>query len=247
MDFLLETANLEQIRHCLNYYPISGISCNPSLIAREGIKDFASHFESVRSLLGNKRSLLVQLTSRDAEAMLREATLLQQELGEDVICKVPCHQEGLRAIKFLEKSGIRTAATAIFTCLQAYLAIEAGAEIIVPYFNRMVNLDINATETVAALRRFIDRGEYETTLMVASFKNIAQVNSACMAGADAVNLSPKLYEQALTHNGTEEAIRQFQGDWRELYQERTLAELLDRSDVEDRQSDYSAYYMDAED
>lgn len=242
MEFLVDSAQLEEIRSCLNYFPISGVSCNPSLVAKAAPQNFIEHFERIRSVLGSKRSLMIQVTALEAEGMLREADLLRRHLGEDVIVKIPCDHEGLRAIKLISKAGIETAATSIFTPLQAFLAAEAGADVVVPYYNRISMQGADAAAVVRAVREFIDRGDYETQLLVASFRNLEQVKAALLAGADSVTLAPQLFIDIVTEAGTAEAVRGFAQDWGGFYADKSLAELL-QDDADYTQNDYSSYYV----
>ena len=144
MEFYLDTANLNAIEEALDLYPIAGVTTNPSLLAKEGPSDLWEHLKAIQQLLGSQRSLHVQTLSDTAEEIVAEAKVLRQHLGSTVYVKIPTTPQGLKAMKQLHAQGVRITATAITSQLQAYLAINAGADYVAPYVNRMENLDIDA-------------------------------------------------------------------------------------------------------
>ena len=115
MELLLDTANLDRIGKALEYYPISGLTTNPSIISKEGNIDLFEHLHRIQALLGQQRTFHVQVISNDAEGIVREAEALRKEFGNDIYIKTPVTREGLKAIGLMAKQGFNVTATAIYT------------------------------------------------------------------------------------------------------------------------------------
>ena len=121
--------------------------------------------------------------------------------------------EGLAAIKTLKKDNFNITATAIYTKMQGFLAMEAGADFIAPYYNRMQNLDINSDETISSFAQAIARYGYSTRILAASFKNMGQVNRAIECGAQSVTLGPEIMLDAFKMPSIAKAVEDFHTDW----------------------------------
>lgn len=225
MELLLDTANIPRIRHALEYYPISGLTTNPSIISKEGNIDFFEHLRTIRELLGPNRTLHVQVISDDAETILREADALREKLGEDIYIKTPVSKEGLKAIGLMAGKGFNVTATAIYTTMQGQLAMMAGARYLAMYYNRMMNLDIDADKVFSEVADSILVGGYDCKIVGASFKSVMQLTNAIADGAHALTVPPDLLEAALEHPSIQKAVSDFQKDWAKVYGNRTLAEL----------------------
>ena len=225
MKYMLDTVDKEEIRSCIRTMPISGVTSNPSIIKKFGIVDFFPWFNSLREILGPQRSLHVQVTAPDADEMFREAETIQEKIGAGTYVKVPVNEAGLEAIKRMKKAEIPVTATGIYTKTQAFMALEAGADYLAMYYNRMESLEINAFDTFAATAQMIDRYGYKAEILGASFKNIAQVNSAFEAGAQAVTVTPAILKDALRLPFISQCIETFASDWRSLYGDISISDL----------------------
>ena len=217
MEFLFDSANLEAIKKYSEIYPITGVTSNPSIIKKEGKIDFFRHFCEIRNIIGMERSLHIQVTGRDAETMVREGKAILSHVDEKVFVKIPTTEEGLKAMRALKAEGAGITATAIYSKIQGYLAMEAGADFIAPYFNRMENLDISAEDIIACFAEQIAAGGYRTKILAASFKNIAQVNAAFAAGAQTATVQPELLHEAFGMAAIGKAIDDFGKDWESVF------------------------------
>ena len=121
--------------------------------------------------------------------------------------------EGLKAIKQLKQEGFQITATAIYTSLQGLLALEAGADYLAPYYNRMENLNTNPLEVIDQLALAIERKHSQAKILAASFKNVGQVTSALAHGAQAVTASPAIYEAGFANSAIAKAVADFANDW----------------------------------
>lgn len=225
MEFLFDTANIEAIRKYSAIYPITGVTSNPSIIKKEGKIDFYSHFREIRSMIGMERSLHIQLTAPDEAAMMREADTVLNRVDDRVFIKVPTNETGLKVMRALKSEKVGVTATAVYSKIQGYLALETGADFIAPYYNRMENLDIDSFETIASLAEQIRNYGYKTKILAASFKNIAQVNAAFAAGAQTATLPPELLHEAMGMAAIGKAVADFHNDWESVFGNLDLTQL----------------------
>lgn len=225
MEYLLDTANLEAIRKLVEYLPITGVTSNPSIVKKEGKIDFFAHMNEIRSIIGQNRTLHIQVTGTDVEGMLKDADAILKRVDNQVFIKVPVTMDGLKVMKTLKAKGINVTATAIYTKVQAFLALEAGADYIAPYYNRMENLGIDAEDVIASIAKMISLYGYSTKIVAASFKNIGQVNKAFLAGAQTATIDPAILEGAFSMPSIQKAVDDFSADWKMIYGDRTIADL----------------------
>jgi transaldolase len=217
MEFYLDTANLDAIDTALDLYPIAGVTTNPTILSKEGITDVFAHLKTIQKRLGPDRGLHVQTLSDTAEGIIAEAAILRQRLGSTVYVKIPTTPEGLKAMKHLHSHGVRITATAITSKLQAYLAINAGADYLAPYVNRMENLDIDAMEVLSSIAAFIVNTNSPTKIIAASFKNLAQINGAIDAGVHAVTIDPSFYTLACSSAHLQKTVEDFKADFEKAF------------------------------
>jgi len=225
MNYLLDTANLDHIAKYFDYLPVSGVTSNPSIIKREGNIDFFRHMKKIRSIIGADHSLHIQVTATDVEGMLKDAEAILRNVDEQVYIKVPVDLNGLKVIKTLKRQGVNVTATAIYTVNQGFLAMEAGADYLAPYYNRMENLNLDPEQTIRSLAQMIHQYGYGTKVVAASFKNVGQVNKAFLAGAQAATVDPAIIENALSMPDIAKAVDDFKWDWGSIYGDRLIANL----------------------
>lgn len=226
MEFMLDTANLTEIKKYTEMLPIAGVTSNPSIIKKEGSIDFFAHMKDIRSIIGEEKSLHVQVVAGDYQGMMADAAAILKNIDEAVYIKVPVNQAGLKVIQALKAQGKKVTATAIYTKFQAYLAIAAGTDYIAPYFNRMENLNINSEEVIRELAKEIERTKSSTKILAASFKNVRQVNAALESGAQAATMGVDIIEQAFAMPSIAQAVADFTADWESVFNEGvTIADL----------------------
>lgn len=137
--------------------PLAGVTSNPTIAKKEGEIDFFKRIHEVREIIGEAPSIHVQVVAKDYDGILKDAAKIRQECGGNVFIKVPVTPEGLAAIKTLKSEGYKITATAIYTVFQGLLAIEAGADYLAPYYNRMENLNIDSAQVIAQLAEAIEK------------------------------------------------------------------------------------------
>lgn len=213
MKYLFDTANLDLIKTYANKLPIYGITTNPSIIKKEGKIDFFAHFKEIRKIIGQEKTLHVQITTNTCKEIMLEAKAICEKIDKNVYIKIPVTIEGLEAISKLKKEGFNITATAIYTKMQGLLAMEAGADYIAPYYNRMQNLDIDSDKTILTFANTIEKYNYKTKILAASFKNMGQVNRAIENGAQEITLAPEIMLEAFKNPSIDKAVKDFYQDW----------------------------------
>ena len=213
MEFMLDTLNLEEIKKWSEVLPLAGVTSNPTIAKKEGQIDFFKRIQEVREVIGQDPSIHVQVVAQDFEGILKDAQEIRRQAGTDIYVKVPVTVEGLKAIKVLKAEGYHITATAIYTVIQGLLAIQAGADYLAPYYNRMENLNIESDDVIKQLAEAIDRQGSSSKILAASFKNVAQVNRALANGAQAVTAGPDVFAAAFSMPSIQKAVEDFADDW----------------------------------
>ena len=221
MEFMLDTANIADIKKFEKIIPLAGVTSNPSIVKNEGNIEFFSHMKQIRQIIGDDKSLHVQVVATDYEGMLKDAETILAKIDKNVFVKVPVSEEGIKIIKELKKREVNVTATAIYTKFQAYLAIAAGADYIAPYFNRMENLNIDPREAIAEMAKEISRTNSQTKILAASFKNVGQVNAALENGAHSATMGVGIIKSAFAMPSIEKAVVDFTSDWEASFGEGT--------------------------
>lgn len=225
MKYLLDTANLDEIRELSEYLPIAGVTSNPTIVKREGAVPFFAHMREIRTIIGSLRPLHIQVTARDYDDMMRDAEAVFRHVDEKVFIKVPVDFAGVKVIKALKRQGANVTATAVYGMDQAFIALEAGADCIAPYFNRMEALGVDAANVIGNIAGIINHYGYETEILAASFKQPAQIDRAILAGAHSVTVNPSILREVFGKKIIKDAVQAFSDDWSDLYGGKILAEL----------------------
>ena len=221
MLYILDTADLEAIKHCSEFYPLSGVTTNPSIISKENT-DFWQLVKDIRAIIGEDKILMVQTVQKEASKMVEEAKLLKKELGGEFYVKIPIGEEGLKATMELKKLGVGVLMTAIFTPTQALIAATAGASFVAPYVNRLDNIIADGCEVVAQIVEQFENYGMDCKVLAASFKNAEQVHKCAMYGCHAVTVSADILKNIISHPMTDAALEGFEKDWKNAYGDKTI-------------------------
>lgn len=221
MEYILDTANIEDIRHCNEFYPLSGVTTNPSIIAKEN-RNFWDVVKDIRNIIGPDKLFFAQTVQTTAEKIVEEAKLLNEKSGGDFCVKIPITEEGLKATMELKKLGIKVLMTAIFTPAQALIAAKAGADFVAPYVNRLDNIIGDGTEVVAQIAEQFAIYDLPCKVLAASFKNAEQVHRCAAAGCHCVTVNADILKAVISHPMTDSAIAGFDKDWKSIYGEKKI-------------------------
>lgn len=221
MIYILDTADLAAIKHCNEFYPLSGVTTNPSIIAKEK-GDFWQILKKIRGVIGNDKMLHVQTVQTTAKKMVEEAKLIKEKIGGDIYIKIPIGEEGLKAVPMIKNLGIGVTMTAIFTPAQALMAAKAGADFVAPYVNRLDNILGDGTNVVAEIVQQFEIYGLDCKVLAASFKNAEQVHRCALCGCHSVTVSADVLKSLITHPMTDAAVEGFERDWKGVYGDKTI-------------------------
>jgi transaldolase len=208
----LDTANVEEIRAAVELGVISGVTTNPTLVAREG-RDFRRVLVEICQLVDGPVS--AEVVSTEASQMVPEARELAS-VHPNVVIKVPMGAEGLKAVKALSREGIRTNMTLIFSANQALLAALAGATYVSPFVGRLDDVGQEGMEVVRDVVTIFAQYGLETEVIAASIRHPQHVLAAARLGADIATVPYSVLRQMLQHPLTDLGIQRFLRDWEQL-------------------------------
>ena len=223
MIYILDTADLEAIRHCNEYYPLAGVTTNPSIIAKEK-SDFWTLIRQIRTIIGPDKMLHIQSTEETAEKIVEEAKLLRNQVDGDFYIKIPICEEGLKATMMLKKIGIKVTMTAIITPAQALIAARAGADFVAPYVNRLDNILSDGTRVVTEIVEEFQVHNIKAQVLAASFKNAEQVHKCALAGCHSATVTADIMKALISHPMTDAAIEGFRKDWHTVYGDKKISD-----------------------
>lgn len=205
---------------------ISGVTTNPSLIAKERPDDVFTLLREIRKTIGDKE-LHVQVLGNERDEIIKDSIEIINNLGIGTYIKIPLMEEGYKAIKYLRDhfSNIRITGTAAYTMLQTVMAINHDIDYIAFYVNRMENEGIQAAEIIKESKLLANKSG-KTHILAASFKNINQVTNSFCSGADACTIPPSLLLPHATFSKTADDTRDFRNEWYEVFHMDTIRPVL---------------------
>jgi transaldolase len=215
MRLFLDTADIEEIRTINKWGVLSGVTTNPTLVAREH-DDVERVWKEI--LTEVKGDVSLETTEPEAGPMYEQGMKLAA-MGENAIVKVPMTPAGLEAGKRLTDEGIRINVTLVFSPAQAILAAEIGAYIVSPFLGR---IDDAAADGMHALRQICDIFDiqgYETEVLAASLRHPMHVVDAALAGADICTMPFDVFSKLVKHPLTDKGLEAFNKDWEALQKE----------------------------
>lgn len=213
MKIFIDTANLSEIKEANDMGLLDGVTTNPSLVAKEGHKDFKSMLESICAIVNGDIS--AEVVSTDYEGIVKEGRELAK-IHPNIVVKVPLIKEGLKAVRTFSDEGIKTNVTLCFSPSQAVLAAKAGAYIISPFVGRLDDISQNGMELVAQMVTIYRNYDYQTKILVASVRHPLHFVDSCKLGADIATMPFKVIEQLTKHPLTDIGLSNFLKDWDKL-------------------------------
>lgn len=221
MKLLIDNADLTAIEELYAYYPIEGVTTNPSILAKTGRRPFEL-LKEIRAFIGPDADLHVQAVALDAAGMVEDAKRITGELGGGTLVKIPCIPEGFKAMKALREMGIRTTGTAIYTPMQAFLAAQCGAEYAAPYINRIDDMGYDGIAVAKEIQDIFLKNGLSTSILAASFKNSQQVLELCRYGVGAATAAPDVIRALVKSPAITAAVEAFVSDFEKLTGVRTM-------------------------
>ena len=183
MKFFIDTANLAQIREANELGILDGVTTNPSLMAKEGIKGEAAilnHYKTICELVDGDIS--AEVISTEYQAILEEGKKLAA-IHPNIVVKVPMIKDGVKAIKWFSSNGIKTNCTLVFSAGQAILAAKAGATYVSPFIGRIDDGNWDGMELISQISHIYTLQSFSTEILAASIRSALHIVKAAEAGA----------------------------------------------------------------
>ncbi|MBK7149398.1 MAG: fructose-6-phosphate aldolase [Bacteroidetes bacterium] len=212
MKFFIDTANLEQIKEAAELGVLDGVTTNPSLMAKEGIKgeeNVLKHYITICNLVDGPVS--AEVISTDFAGMVKEGEKLAA-LHKNIVVKVPMIKEGIKAIKYFSDKGIKTNCTLVFSAAQALLAAKAGATMVSPFIGRIDDTNWDGMELIAQIVHIYRVHGYKTEVLAASIRSSLHILKCAEAGADIATCPLKSITDLFNHPLTKSGLEQFLAD-----------------------------------
>ncbi|MCW3089783.1 MAG: fsa [Ferruginibacter sp.] len=184
MKFFIDTGNLAQIKEANDLGILDGVTTNPTLMAKEGIKGteaIANHYKSICEIVNGDVS--AEVLSTDFTTIVEEGKKLAG-IHPNIVVKVPMIKDGIKAIKWFTDNGIRTNCTLVFSVGQAILAAKAGASYVSPFIGRIDDCGWDGMDLIGQMRHIYDVQGYKTEILAASIRNALHIIKAAESGAN---------------------------------------------------------------
>lgn len=210
MKIFMDTANVEEIKQFVDMGIVYGVTTNPSLVAKSGRTQADVIPEICRFVPG---PVSAEVISQACEGMVQEARDLVR-IADNVVVKIPCIAEGLKAVKILAAEGIRTNVTLVFSLGQALLAARAGASYVSPFIGRLDDIGEDGVQLVRDMVKVFHNYNFKTEIIAASVRNAEHVNQVMLAGADIATIPTKVLAELIQHELTDKGLAKFMEDYR---------------------------------
>ncbi len=212
MKFFLDTANIAEIREAVELGVLDGVTTNPSLMAKEGVRGVDSvlgHYRHICELVDGDVS--AEVISTDYNGIIREGETLA-ELHPNIVVKVPMIRDGVKAIRYFSDKGIKTNCTLVFSAGQALLAAKAGATYVSPFVGRLDDIGADGLQLVEQIVQIYGNYGYETQVLAASVRHVPHLIQCAEIGADVVTCPLSVILGLLHHPLTDKGLATFLAD-----------------------------------
>jgi transaldolase len=209
MKFFIDTANLNQIREAADMGVLDGVTTNPSLMAKEGIKDVTAHYRTICELVNGDVS--AEVISTDYEGMVREGRELIK-IHPNITVKIPMIKDGVKAMRTLSAEGVKINCTLIFNVAQALVAAKAGAKYVSPFIGRLDDIGTDGMQLIRDIRQVFDNYIIGTEILAASVRHNQHLYACMMAGADVATMPFSVIEGMIQHPLTDIGLAKFLAD-----------------------------------
>jgi transaldolase len=216
MKFFIDTANLKEIQEAYDLGVLDGVTTNPSLMAKEGIKgdqNVREHYKTICNIVDNNVS--AEVIATDLENMLKEGRELAK-IDDKIAVKVPMIKDGVKALKKFTSEGIRTNCTLVFSAGQAILAAKAGASYVSPFVGRLDDISTDGLVLIEQIVSIYNNYGYGTEVLAASVRHTMHLIQCAEIGADVVTCPLSVITQLLNHPLTDIGLAKFLADHKKV-------------------------------
>ena len=214
MKFLIDTANLEQIKEAEDLGILDGVTTNPSLMAKEGIsgkENITAHYMAICKIVDGDVS--AEVIATDYNEIIKEGEELAK-LHKNIVVKVPMIKDGIKAIVYFTSKGIKTNCTLVFSAGQALLAAKAGATYVSPFIGRLDDVSTEGVDLIEQIRLIYDNYGYETEILAASIRHPIHIIQCAEIGADVMTGPLSAITALLNHPLTDVGLAKFLADYK---------------------------------
>lgn len=213
MKFFIDTADLDEIKEANDLGVLDGVTTNPSLCAKIGVKDFEGHIAKICDIVEGDVSAEVVSTTYDE--IVEEGRKIA-DIADNVVVKVPLIKDGIKAIKTFTEEGIKTNCTLCFSATQALIAAKAGATYISPFLGRLDDISTEGMQLIRDIVQIYDNYGYQTEVLAASIRHPMHVLECAKEGADVATMPLSVIKGLLKHPLTDSGLERFLQDWEDL-------------------------------
>lgn len=216
MELFIDSADLTEIEQVSAWGVLSGVTTNPSLLAKNGTGSVQEVIQKICQLMPDA-PVSMECVSEKAEDMIEEG---KQFVGwaPNIYVKVPFCQEGLKAVNWFSKHNINTNVTLVFSVNQVLLAANAGATLISSFVGRLDDIGFDGMDVISESVRLMEIHQFKSKILAASIRNPLHVTQAALSGAHIATIPFKVIKQMYQHPLTTSGIEQFTRDWKKLQQ-----------------------------
>ncbi len=216
MKFFIDTANIREIKNANLMGILDGVTTNPSLMSKEGIsgnENILNHYKQICEIVDGPVS--AEVISTDFDGMLSEGMKLSS-LHKNIVVKIPMIEDGIRAIKYFTKEGIKTNCTLVFSSGQALLAAKAGATYVSPFVGRLDDISTDGLQLIRDIRLIYNNYNFKTQILAASVRHPMHIIECAKLGADVMTGPLSAIKALLKHPLTDNGLNQFLLDYKKL-------------------------------
>ena len=213
MKFFIDTANLEEIQEANDLGVLDGVTTNPSLCAKVGVRDFEGHIKKICDIVEGDVS--AEVVSTIYNEMVEEGRKIAK-IADNVVVKVPLIKDGIKAIKTFSDEGIKTNCTLCFSSTQALIAAKAGATYISPFLGRLDDISSDGMQLIRDIVEIYVNYGFPTEVLAASIRHPMHVVECAKAGADVATMPLSVITGLLKHPLTDNGLARFLKDWEDL-------------------------------
>jgi transaldolase len=210
MKFFIDTANIEEIREANALGLLSGVTTNPSLVAKEKNISFPDRLKEITELVSG--SVSAEVIALDYDGMIKEGLELAA-IAPNITIKVPMTPDGLKAVKTFTEKGIKTNVTLIFSANQALMAARAGATYVSPFLGRLDDIGQDGLKLISDIADIFAIHGIESEIIAASIRHPMHVTEAALKGAHIATVPYKVIMGMFHHPLTDKGIEAFLKDW----------------------------------
>tara|TARA_B100000945_G_scaffold224409_1_gene181430 strand:- start:141 stop:794 length:654 start_codon:yes stop_codon:yes gene_type:complete len=212
MKFFIDTANLDQIKEAESLGILDGVTTNPSLMAKEGIKgenNIIKHYKDICDIVTGDVS--AEVISVDYKGIIKEGENLAK-LHKQIVIKVPMIEDGIKAIRYFSDKGLKTNCTLVFSAGQALLAAKAGATYVSPFIGRLDDISADGLNLISEIREIYDNYGFNTQILAASIRHTMHIVDCAKLGADVITSPLSAIKGLMKHPLTDIGLDKFLSD-----------------------------------